>query len=73
MYWAGLAIKCLDLAGREGCRLGDETLENDEMEGRQGLGECITHRTEESGRLEHEGGIVHAGWAGTEPSREKGG
>lgn len=27
---------------------------------------------EEFRRLEHEGGIVHAGWAGTEPRRERG-
>lgn len=69
----GLAwqLSALILQEREGCGLGDETLENDETEGRQGLGECIPHRMEEFRRLEHEGGIVHAGWAGTEPRREK--
>jgi hypothetical protein len=59
------------LQEREGYGLGDETLENDEMEGRQGRGECITRRMEEFRRLEHEGGIVHAGWAGTEPRRDR--
>lgn len=30
---------------------GDEALENDEMEGRQGLGERVIHRIKEFGRL----------------------
>lgn len=55
----GLAwqLSALILPEREGCGLGDETLENDEMEGRQGRGECITRRMEEFRRLEHEGAL----------------
>lgn len=68
----GLAwqLSALILQEREGCGLGDETLENDEMEGRQGRGACITRGMEGFRMPEHEGGIVHAGWAGAEPGRE---
>lgn len=50
MHSAGLTIKFLDLPEKEG-GLGGVARENDEMEGRQGLGKSVTHRIKEFRRL----------------------